>query len=67
MQTRKKGKKEEINEGINKILQAIQAVADYCLFLALEGHTTAYMNLHYRLLANAVALVSCSRYVHTKN
>lgn len=31
MQRRKKGKKEEINEGLNQILQAIQAVAEYCL------------------------------------
>lgn len=32
MQRRKKGKKEEINEGLNQILQAIHAVAEYCLF-----------------------------------
>lgn len=31
MQRRKKGKKEEINEVLNQIPQAIQAVAEYCL------------------------------------
>lgn len=46
MQKRKKGKKEEINEGLNQTLQAIQAVAEYCLFLVPEGHTTEHMTLH---------------------